>query len=67
MTKIVLFFGFFLASMISCAGGDVGVGNDGGSLPLNQVEALQYKQALHRCFKTGGTRIVKINGYLQCY
>ncbi len=67
MTKIVLFFGFFLASMISCAGGDVSVGNDGGSLPLNQVEALQYKQALHRCFKTGGTRIVKINGYLQCY
>ena len=67
MAKTLLFFGFFLGSMISCAGGDAGMSNEGGSTPINQAEGLLYKQALHRCYKTGGSRIVKINGYLQCY
>lgn len=37
------------------------------SVPVNKHEETQYKQALIRCHKTGGSRIVKINGELRCY
>jgi hypothetical protein len=67
MTKILLFLSFSVASLVSCAGGDGTMHNEGGTPPVNDGEVLQYKQALHRCYKTGGSRIVKINGYLQCY
>lgn len=56
---------------VSCAGGGSGgsnsMSNDGGSSPINDVEAVEYKKALTRCYKTGGSRIVKINNYLHCY
>ncbi len=49
-------------------GGSGGVsGNDGGSEPVNSQEALDYKKAVVRCYKTGGTRVVKIMGTLKCY
>ncbi len=55
--------------VISCAGGSGGVHSDenSSSTPVNHKEEVQYKQALIRCHKTGGTRIVKINGVLRCF
>lgn len=54
----------------ACAGG-VGVGpvtgNENGSEPINNNEAVEYKKAVVRCYKTGGSRIVKIMGELRCY
>jgi hypothetical protein len=42
-------------------------GNDEGSKPLNDQEAMDYKRAILRCYKTGGTRVVKIEGNLRCF
>ena len=42
-------------------------GNEGGSIPLNETETIEYKQAINRCYKIGGTRVVKIMGELRCY
>lgn len=53
-------------SIAGCAGGGGG-GNLGGTEPVNEEEAIQYKQAILRCYKTGGTRVVKIQGYLRCF
>jgi hypothetical protein len=36
-------------------------------MPLNEQEEIDFKKALLRCYKTGGTRIVKIAGDLKCY
>ena len=55
-----------LSILSSCAGGGV-AGNEGGSEPLNDREALEYKRAINRCYKSGGTRVVKIKGRLRCY
>jgi len=56
------------ALMLSCAAGGGGVaGNEGGSEPVNDKEALDYKKAIVRCYKTGGSRVVKIMGELRCY
>ncbi len=49
-------------------GGGTGLqGNDGGSSPVNPSEERSYKQAILKCYKTGGTRVVKIEGQLKCY
>ena len=45
-------------------GEEVGSGN---SIPLTDKENILYKQAMVRCHKTGGTRIVKISGQLRCF
>lgn len=42
-------------------------GNEGGSEPINPSEEKAYKQAILKCYKTGGTRVVKIEGTLKCY
>lgn len=42
-------------------------GNEGGSAPINAKESTEYKRALLRCYRTGGSRIVKIEGQLRCY
>jgi hypothetical protein len=57
-------------SVFACStgGGSGGVsGNETGSEPVNNTEALEYKKAVVRCYKTGGTRVVKIMGQLKCY
>jgi hypothetical protein len=57
-------------SVLACStgGGGGGVsGNENGSEPVNGQEALEYKKAVVRCYKTGGTRVVKIMGQLKCY
>ncbi len=57
-----------LLACASCQGGGGGVpGNDQGSDPINDQESTDYKKALVRCYKTGGSRIVKIMGELRCY
>ncbi len=49
-------------------GGGAGVsGNEDGSAPINDMESNEYKKAIVRCYKTGGTRVVKIMGQLRCY
>lgn len=56
---------------VSCAvgggGGGGTAGNETGSEPINDKEALEYKKATVRCYKTGGSRVVKIMGELRCY
>ena len=42
-------------------------GNVGGSEPINDAEARDYKRAILKCYKTGGSRIVKVEGRLMCY
>ncbi len=54
--------------LASCAGGGSGLtGNTNGSEPLNESETRQYKAQLLKCYKTGGSRVVKIEGQLRCY
>lgn len=49
-------------------GGSDGVsGNEGGSEPVNPTEERAYKRAILKCYKTGGSRVVKIEGQLMCY
>lgn len=62
----------FLILCIACAsfwsGCQTGVkGNEAGSDPINETEKLEYQKAIVRCYKTGGTRVVKIMGELRCY
>lgn len=51
----------------SCVSGGGMTGNEAGSEPVNDKEALEYKKAIVRCHKTGGSRVVKIMGELRCY
>lgn len=64
-------FSLLLTGSWACAGGGGGGGsvdgNDGGSAPVNAEETVRYKKALLKCYKTGGNRIVKIEGTLRCY
>lgn len=43
------------------------VGNEGGSAPVNETEAKEYQKAILKCYRLGGSRIVKITGELRCY
>lgn len=42
-------------------------GNENGSIPTSEGETIEYKKAINRCYKSGGTRVVKIMGELRCY
>jgi hypothetical protein len=57
----------FLTLSVSCANGVGVAGNEGGSEPVNDKEAVEYKKAIVRCYKIGGTKVVKIMGELRCY
>ncbi len=51
-----------------CQTGSGGVtGNEMGSSPINKSEETAYRKAVNRCYKTGGTRVVKIKGKLRCF
>lgn len=60
-----------IASMIlACetSGGGGGFSDDmGSSSPINAKEDKAYKAAMLKCYKTGGSRVVKIQGKLRCY
>ena len=54
--------------LLACASGGGGAGKLGqSSTPINKKESILYKQAIIRCHKTGGTRVIKINGILRCF
>ncbi len=63
----------FLAVMsgmnASCATSGAGLvkGNENGSPALNDKETVEYQKAVVRCNKTGGSRVVKIEGQLRCF
>ena len=50
-----------------CVSGGMYLHNDNGSEPMNETERLLYKRAVLKCYKTGGNRVVKIQGELKCY
>jgi hypothetical protein len=56
-------------SLQACAGGSSASSkaNDGGSTPINAQEEMAYKRAINKCYKTGGSRVVKVEGQLMCY
>ena len=57
-----------LNACASGGGGGGGVaGNDNGSAPVNEQESYEYQRAVNRCHRTGGTRVVKVQGELRCY
>lgn len=64
-STLCLVFAAFLST--GCASGGSVAGNEGGSEPVNDKEAIEYKKAVVRCYKTGGTKVVKIMGELRCY
>lgn len=66
LARLVATVAFLAWSASGCQTG-MTAGNEGGSQPINEGEATDYKKALVRCYKTGGTRIVKIMGQLRCY
>ena len=69
MKNPIVFGPLLVVLMVAaCASGSGGtLQNDSGTLPLNGKEEIQYKQELLRCYKTGGSRIVKIEGRLRCF
>lgn len=65
---VVAALGVSLMTTTGCqSGGGSVTGNEGGSEPVNETEANEYKKAVVRCYKTGGTRVVKVMGALKCY
>jgi hypothetical protein len=42
-------------------------GNELGSAPINRLEVVEYKKAIAKCLRAGGTRVVKIEGRLRCF
>jgi hypothetical protein len=62
-----LFVAFICAFCVQCQSGSGVRGNQGGSEPISEKEEIRYKSALLKCYKTGGSRIVKIEGVLRCY
>ncbi len=51
----------------TCAKSGGVLGNEAGSEPINSKETVEYQNAVNRCHKTGGTRVVKVMGELRCY
>ena len=51
---------------LSCVNGPTRNGG-ANSEPINPKEDKIQKQSLIRCYKTGGSRIVKIDGVLRCF
>ena len=71
MFKKILGYMCLVLTLGACATGAGGGGDSitskESSSPLNRREEVEYKAALLRCYKTGGTRIVKISGNLRCF
>jgi hypothetical protein len=57
-------FLFLLLSLVSCM--SMGYNNE-GSAPINREEIRAYSAQVIRCYKMGGTRIVKIDNFLRCF
>ena len=67
MKTIILLF-TVLGFLCQCTSGISQVtGNEEGSAPVNKTEEREYQRAILKCYKNGGTRVVKISGELRCY
>ena len=58
---------FLAAQFVASGCSNTMAGNELGSEPVNDQEVIKYRQAIVRCYKTGGTRVVKIRGKLRCF
>ena len=78
MQKLIAYLSLLYLPLTACQAGGSGslpsgkssAGIHGGgesSAPINPAEDRAYKKALLKCYKTGGSRIVKIEGKLRCY
>lgn len=70
--KMASLIAFILTSQVLLAACEHGgssqiLGNDNGSEPINEQEAKDYQAAILKCYKTGGSRVVKIEGELRCF
>jgi len=66
--SLLFLFMISLAYLIACEhDGGPQVGNDGGSPPISEAESKLYQRAILKCYKTGGSRVVKIEGELRCF
>ncbi len=65
----VLIAGLSLVVLGACATTGPGnvAGNDNGSAPVNDKETVDYQKAVLKCYKSGGSRVVKITGDLRCF
>ena len=59
-----LFSMILLLNFVGCIGLNI---NSQGSSPLNHEEMREYNSQIMRCYKMGGTRIVKIDNVLRCF
>jgi hypothetical protein len=66
MTKLLGILISVLLMTTACMSG-VASFEGGNSEPLTTKESNLYKQSMIRCHKTGGTRVVKLNGKLRCF
>jgi len=67
-TLLIVAAGLFITSCETVGGDNSGVlGNELGSQPVNEQEASEYNRAVLRCYRTGGSRVVKIEGRLRCF
>jgi hypothetical protein len=69
---VFMIIGYLVEGCQSGGGGGFGGSSQsqnslGGTEPINQKEQLQYQKSLLKCVKSGGSRIVKIEGDLRCY
>ena len=67
LSKFILCLFVILGTSACAHQGSSIAGNDQGSKPVNDNETIQYKRAILKCYKTGGSRVVKIQGKLKCY
>ena len=67
--KRVLAFSLIMSALLftACQTTSGVRGNETGSSPVNDDENIEYHKAIVRCNKTGGTRVVKIEGVLRCF
>ena len=66
LIALFMIVGYAVQSCQGMGGGSV-AGNIGGTEPVNTKESIEYQKAILKCYKTGGSRIVKITGELRCY
>ena len=63
----LLILGASLLSLSYCSSSTRETFLRGSSEPISKSEETAQARAMHRCVKTGGTRVVKIGGNLRCF
>ena len=65
--KFILLIIILIIPFSSCASSMQVEGNENGSVPISDTEIISYNAAVARCYKTGGSRVIKIDGKLRCF